>query len=411
MPSHVRERPRRRFKSPWDRTSTLATIALLIVLAVRLGGGARAALVKVALTRLIAVPGQQQQQQRHRQPLQQPQQQPPGPKRRLVVHIGPHKTGTSYFQMLAQQNKGLSPTLQWPTACGKHVGAKGFADFAKHVCRPAAAPKSGANAANGNAPKIFWALPVQGCEAQSQRYLDTLKKGTTSADLLISAEDFSSCGPDGFLRLRRMFEPEFQVEVLVVRRDSRSLLLSRYRESHRYKPVTSNLTEALPQLRQRAGLCSFAGRECLRALADAFGGDHVHVVSYEGLRAAKTGLFDESCRLLSRPPSGCFQRPQKTTSGPYYKSEPYARYSAAVIFNRLAAELRCSGPNSRPPASVSQGSKLVDAFMGDLKRAGVEKLCRPLADVLAPVEACEERCVAEAIADGSLPVRGYMFSH
>ena len=47
-----------------------------------------------------------------------PEDKPHSRRRKLLLHIGPHKTGTTAFQSWVKINQGISPTVQYPKVCG-----------------------------------------------------------------------------------------------------------------------------------------------------------------------------------------------------------------------------------------------------------------------------------------------------
>ena len=55
--------------------------------------------------------------------------------RRLVIHFGPHRTGSSYFQARLSIEGGVSKKLVHPKLCGSAASPQAWAAFAEYLCK------------------------------------------------------------------------------------------------------------------------------------------------------------------------------------------------------------------------------------------------------------------------------------
>jgi len=196
---------------------------------------------------------------------------PTGHRRKLVIHLGPHKTGTTYFQSRLAAQGGVSPTLIFPKTCGIRTNAKGFAGMARGYWEIESPNLNSAVKAN--------IVEDEACSPLSENF----KKDffNSSSDIIISAEFFSMLSKSGFQKLLSDFDMEFDVHVVIIRADSRRLTLSLYHNLQKHK---STITEFGNQVHNWFDIegnfthCHFTSEKCVEILSDVFGNKRVHVV-------------------------------------------------------------------------------------------------------------------------------------
>ena len=306
------------------------------------------------------------------------------PRRKLILHIGPHKTGTTAFQSWLRINKGISPTLQYPKVCGSIQLSYWYHYLAAGLC-------------GVRVPKVSPQSPFPDCPPTAENFLSSIGEGNSdSSDLIISSETFSKCSPTQLANIKAVFGRSFDVEVVLMRRDSKSLFLSRYHQWH--KNTQSHVTafaETLMRGDNRQGFCSYTGLECLQDLGHVFGPEKVHVVSYEGLLAVGKEFAEVVCDVFSAS-SGCYAAPSKDDEA-YHpnKSSSHLAYSAATIFNHFKMITGCSEPKVN--------DRDLDFFIGALDKANVPKSCYPIARI--PSIDCDT-CFQEAILNNNVTIAG-----
>ena len=317
-------------------------------------------------------------------------------RRTLFIHLGPAKTGTTSFQDYLHAHGGLSPTLRFPHTCGMPTPAQGWADFARHILGKSLTHEVG------------------NCDASSEAFLRDVFAAET--DLVISAEAFAHCGPEAFRRLRDMFAHAFQIKVLIVRRDPRSLIASRYRQEHKSRAVVSSLAREMvwgyPMERLYdnfapfTSTCTYVTAECLQTLSGVFGTEHVHVLSYEGMGAAGESLASAVCGLFSS--STCYTSAAVNGNHEQHQaanvSPGHLLYSAAEILNRMNRILGCPGTYM-----VKRGHdiQVLFRFKQLLVDVGVQTTCMELTN-MPPVIECPE-CFREALAGGKIMAQAHFF--
>ena len=200
---------------------------------------------------------------------------------------------------------------------------------------------------------------------------------------------------DQFANIKAVFGRSLDVEVVLMRRDSKSLLLSRYHSWHKNMQHVTAFVETLMKGDNRQGFCSYTNLECLQGLGHVFGPEKVHVVSYEGLLAVGKELAEVVCDVFSAS-SGCYAAPSKDHE--FYhpnKSPPHLAYSAATIFNKFKIITGCSEPKVN--------DRDLDSFIGALDKANVPQSCYPIART--PSIDCD-KCFQEAILNNDVTIAG-----
>ena len=321
-----------------------------------------------------------------------PEDKPHSQRRKLLLHIGPHKTGTTAFQSWVRINQGISPTVQYPKVCGgMELPSSWFAYLGRGLCTGSSAPK--ATAARGLPRKIRKAFNA--CPPTPETFIAALNDvASNPTDLVISTEAFALCSIDQFAMLKALFGQAVDIELVILRRESRSLMLSRYHQWHKMADHTESFTDAYIHGEDLAGwsfVCSYTSLECLRGLSDAFGASHVHLFSYEGLIAAGKELSVALCDVFSNS-TGCYAEPSKDESR--YKpnvSQSHEVYSAATILNHFKTITGCRFPGQ---GTNALGPHVLPEFMEALEKAGVRKPCYPLSHI--PALECDS-CFFDAI--------------
>lgn len=312
-----------------------------------------------------------------------------GNKRKLILHIGTHKTGSSYFQTHLEKNEGLSPKIRFPHTCGKPTTGGGFQRLAYLACRPEALPKIGKHL-HGN------------CDARTPEFASEFYEGED--DIIVSSESFDLCTVTGFARLKVMFAKHFDISVVLVRRDSRQHAISHFHQVQKRLSTTADILQALSARGESTLNCFNAPVNCMRTLAKVFGPEKVHVISYEGLRAVGKSLASLLCELFSTIP--CYPEINlqdialdQIESPSINVSPPQERFSSSVIFNRISGANKCQ-------KLITPDSAASMDFQRKLEEIGIEKYCFPRSSV--PRIQCDE-CFYSLAIDGQLQVKTYFF--
>ena len=302
---------------------------------------------------------------------------------RLILHIGPHKTGTTSFQEGLASLGGLSPSLLYPDSCGMPTKGKGFADFAGLVCRNV----SLSHAKYGN------------CNPRIVPKSLSLEPG---GDIIVSSETFDSCLEAGFEKLHPMF-PQFDIHVVYVHRRSGSLLLSNYHQLNKHKTAVPKFGEWRREYTKYYNECRHGTVACVELLAKVFGPDRVHVVSYEGMHEAQTSLAKVLCRLFSN--AECFDL---DSIQPWNVSPAHIEYSAATLYHQIEAKTNFSSSQHHCLTCKIKLGRL-ERFADALKAAGVRQECFVASSLPPHDRACNDDCFRETMTNGTLGVHTYYF--
>ena len=212
------------------------------------------------------------------------------PRRKLIVHIGPHKTGTTYFQSRLAAQGGVSPSLVYPNTCGVPTKPKGFASMAHSYLNPIDPHTE----LKGHLGKL---VATSNCSPASAGFRRDFY--STTSDIIISAEAFCAFGRAEYQKLRDDFAKDFDVHVVVVRADSRAILLSHF---HQNEKAIATVSEYANQVWKQADYiesmppCRFASEKCIHDLSDVFGRDNVHLVRFN--QPEPVACIRSSTRLL-----------------------------------------------------------------------------------------------------------------
>lgn len=324
-------------------------------------------------------------------------------KRRLILHIGPHKTGSTSFQKHLASFGGFRPDLIYPWTCGRRTTTKGFADFAAYVCEAPRKCPSCASCIDSSSMEAC--RECRACFSVQRKYgncqpwsagflLDVLDANSTD-DLIVSSERFDTCSKEGYVLIRSVFA-DFDVHVLAVRRDSSSLTLSRFHGTNKQRLIISMQDEI--ERRRRQFPCAMLTLECVRWLSDVFGPSKVHIFSYEGMVAAGRTLSEAVCDIFST--KGCSRGQQKLRSHAN-KSPSHMMYSVAGLLKRLSqSAVACTTQQLGPTRIPRHFIKLLETAAGGRK-------CLPVSSEIPPLD-CDD-CFRLALLSGDVPVNAYFF--
>ena len=322
-------------------------------------------------------------------------------RRKLLLHVGPHKTGTTAFQSWLRINEGISPSLQYPKVCGTVMHPGWYSHLASALCG-----KMVQKSIKDYTPGIQEAWTA--CPPTPETLIAALNDVESNpTDLVISSETFTKCSIDQFGTVKALFGHSVDIELVILRRESKSLMLSRYHQWHKFSDTSQSVTDTFMHGDDKAFVCSYTSLECLRGLSEMFGAEHVHVFSYEGLLAAGKELAEALCDVFSNS-AGCYAAPSKDSSR--YKpneSQPHEVYSAATILNHFKTITGCRYPGE---GTFALGRKVMPKFMEALEKAGVRKFCYPLSHI--PSVECDS-CFFDAVlgSDETISKMNHYYFH
>ena len=298
---------------------------------------------------------------------------------RLILHLGPHKTGTSYFQSGLSALGGLSPSVEYPHTCGRAAGTAGYISFAKLLCY-----NISQHDRHGCDPHHF------------PEALDL----TEGRDIILSAETFDGCLESGFEKVQRLF-PQYDVHVVLVHRRSGSLLLSNYHQLNKWSSEVPHFEKWRETYTKNYRECRHATLACVQLLVKVFGAEHVHVISYEGMHEAGTSLEKVLCERFSDTECYDFASvDHKGNVSPYHLA-----YSTASLYNRLHANTSFSSAN---PFCVTCRRQR-EAFIRDLRAAGVQERCFHSTVIPHYDTDCDDECFRQAMMTGTYGINSYLF--
>jgi len=303
------------------------------------------------------------------------------PRAKAYVHIGPHKTGTTSFQTWLSRHGGLGDLLL-PGAVtaraqvtGERGGGKsravGVKDFAFGCAKPLCSQRD--------------SLPPE----QSCPLLTNIPEGR---NLVISSEEFDACRAPGLQNLRGLLK-EYEVEIIVVHRLYSDHVASYYNELEKGvhgPPSTLGfrdwLVDAGVSYVANADPCKFVSTQCIELLASVFGARRVHVVSYDGAKAAGRSLVDVVACDVAKLPCEDGKLVQQLGVASQEQREnvaaPHEAYSASALFNQAAKRLQCTA-RIRPKNRLARNI---------YKSAAAATLCLPVEDVTEPIRKSHSLC-------------------
>lgn len=176
----------------------------------------------------------------------------------VYIHIGPHKTASSYIQNIIDAYKG---PLSWQKYCWPGENGKSFHPFA---------------------------MALQSNQNISSEFLDRFDACRRKQNkIIISTESFCIISPDAVGRLREMFAND-TVRILVTYRNWLSRYYSIYTEIakknlHYLQPFSQFALRYEQEIAEKTGMDLVS---MLRPWEEHFGRDALSIVDYDGVLAA-----------------------------------------------------------------------------------------------------------------------------
>lgn len=192
----------------------------------------------------------------------------------LLLHVGPHKTGTTAIQKALTEQRAALQERGWA------YPRIGFDYFGHHLFAEALTPARGSEL-----PAMVAAVVALQC------------------NVVLSSENFSRTDAAGWSRLRDLLGGRCTVRIVYMLRSPLSLLFSSWQEA-----VKHGASETLAEYLLRHVAAPFASpvlnpTTCLDALAAAFGRDAIELHSYEQAVDSAGGLVAHVFRnVLGAPP-------------------------------------------------------------------------------------------------------------
>ena len=258
-----------------------------------------------------------------------------------ILHVGPHKTGTTYLQSCFSHHRAT-------------LAARG-------VIVPAAWDHSSDNASHTG---LVRAVSSEGDLGEAAAVINGAFAGSGVNQLLVSAEDISTLNTEALFRLRNLFAGFDLTIVYYVRRWS-DLLPSVYQEQVKHGETVSFPEFLATRLRNPEGY-AFSYEMRLAKLIEVFGRESIRLVSYSALRDNKRDLFVHFAKHFldwknAEPPAGALE-PNKSLDvfhvelirrlssiGPDSKQRLTAPDSLSMISNQtgLTSILKAMEPSKR----------------------------------------------------------------
>ncbi len=209
--------------------------------------------------------------------------------RSVLLHMGPHKTGTTYLQVCLAQHRAL-------------LAARGFA-------LPVAWQHAPSNPSHTG---LVAALREGGDLAAAAQVIEDAMEGGAHS-LIVSAEDLVSLRPDAYARLRTLFDGWAVTVIFYVRRWS-DLLPSDWQEMVKQGASTSLPEHLLAHLRNPPASRCLNFELALKPIAEVFGMKAIRLVCYSALSDSGSDLFrhfssvflgwnDSPVVAMSKPPN------------------------------------------------------------------------------------------------------------
>ena len=197
--------------------------------------------------------------------------------KRAIVHIGPHKTGSTYIQRMCLQNAAALHEL------GFEVPWK---NIPKKIAYFAFTLKSLSNQTLPmHVTKQYVSMP------NFKQVINTIQ--STPLSVIISSEEFDDLGFTAAAKLRSILQ-DFDVTIVYFHRERTELLRSNY-----YQLTDSNLLcetfENFISQNQLSNFTSLPGVELTHTLfvfTSVFGRDAMRIISYDGVQQQGANIFE-----------------------------------------------------------------------------------------------------------------------
>ncbi|MEZ5586119.1 MAG: hypothetical protein R3E46_03505 [Sedimenticolaceae bacterium] len=213
----------------------------------------------------------------------------------MWIHIGLHKTGTTYLQTMLFANR------QWLEACDFYLPLTGLAsDKSKHD-----------HASAGHARLMRWLK-----RPESERFVDIERalmaelEATRCSNVLLTSETFSAPHNRRIIdTIRQKFATGFDIRIIVYLRRQDHWVESFYKEMLGW--AGRRETRSLEQFVADEGTELLDYRKRLNPWIKAFGAESVIVKSYEDASAGDGLLVDflDTLEIMAPAPAGEFARP------------------------------------------------------------------------------------------------------
>lgn len=303
---------------------------------------------------------------------------------KAYVHIGPHKTGTTSFQLSLNLNGGLGDLLL-PDGNRKQGGRAVVRTFAKRFTFQCGRPLCHPSKVGPRCPLL-----------DNFRYMES--------HLILSAESFDACSALRLQDLRALLK-DYDVEVIVVHRLYSDHLASYYAQREGKNPDLS-LTEwlgagahsmsRLLKMRDTAEFdmpCALVTIQCVKMLASVFGAEKVHVVSYDGTKAAGRTLQDVVACDVAKVECNEGRLPNAhRPKGMANVSPEHSAFSASALFNQAATRMNCAAkmqPNDADASNLYRSASQTGQM--SLQKED-STLCLPLEDLTMRVKRYHSLC-------------------
>jgi hypothetical protein len=291
-------------------------------------------------------------------------------RRRVTLHIGLHKTGTTTFQhTLAYNTKALERHRFRYVSAGRDLPEY-------HTIAP---------------PHHELAIEIRKGEPSSLERLTWAEAhreiGSTDADrFLLSSEMFALFEEEQLARLARELAP-FDVRVVVVLRNLADRIQSSYREVVK-RGETRTFDRFLEDTIERSPI-GYRHHDLLERWSRAFGADSLEVLCYEEIREDIVGRLLDACGMGAAAPDLTYERSENVNPSPGVHSAEILRAAGGILFegigegaerHALVAAIQAAVSEEPGPGgdlmTDAQATRLLDAFREQTRR--VHQDHRPL---------------------------------
>jgi hypothetical protein len=193
-------------------------------------------------------------------------------KKDFIIHIGPHKTGTTYLQKTFFDNKEkllengiLYPAEGLQVHWGQHM-------IAEH-------------------------LRIKNYSIVED-YISKIKN--SDEDILISSENFDRLKIDDIFFLKSLLD-EYNVKIIFVKRSLGALLVSNWQESIKYGEQHSWKSYCLEHITKAFASGVINTNKILDNYSEIFGFDCISIINYDTLINEKIDICDAFFDLLNKP--------------------------------------------------------------------------------------------------------------
>ena len=183
--------------------------------------------------------------------------------KKLYLHVGPHKTGSTYLQRMFSENRlALAESgITYPEVFGNLLGHHELYEYL-------------------SAETIGREFKTKICQLAE-----------LESDVILSSENFSKLGRADFQKLQADL-PDFEFEVIFFVRSFSSKMLSWWHELIKHGATQDFFSYAYPNMAAPFNNKELYPGHSLKNLQDAFGSTHLKLLHYEGAVARQSMLGD-----------------------------------------------------------------------------------------------------------------------